>query len=220
MIPTPSQSDHQCSSSRTPCVIAIGGPSCSGKTTLARRLVEHWGADRARAISLDRYYRDLSALSLEQRAEVNFDHPDSLDGDLLMRQICELAAGRAVELPTYDFAAHTRGETVELVQPSDFVVLEGLFTFHWSPLCDVLDIKVFLDVRNQTALDRRIHRDTRERGRTEESVREQWSRSVAPMREVYVDPTRQLADLVISGQQTIEDMQQELLTHIREELDR
>lgn len=179
-----------------PVLIGIGGPSCAGKSELARRLA---AVLPAQVLSLDRYYRDLSPLDSEERARWNFDVPEALEADEIERDLAKLAAGRAAEVPVYDFTQHVRKPEREILAPGRHLVIEGLFTLYWEPVRRLLDLKVFVGAPDEVCLGRRLERDVRERGRTEESVREQYERTVRPMAERYILPTRRYADLALEG---------------------
>jgi len=179
-----------------PLLIGIAGPSCAGKSELAHRL----GALLpATVVSLDRYYRDLSHLSFEERTRWNFDVPDALELDLLASHLTALAAGETVEIPVYDFTQHVRTNQRTRVAAADCVVFEGLFTLYREDIRALLDFKVFVEAPDEVCLARRLERDVRERGRTPESVRRQFETTVRPMAERYILPTRAWADLVLDG---------------------
>lgn len=177
--------------------VGIGGPSGSGKTLLAREVAGSLPAGQL--LSLDSYYRDLADLPPGRRAAVNFDDPAALDWDLLAGHLRRLAAGSPVRVPRYDFAVHARHGSAGTLRPDRDLVVEGLFALHQARVRGFLDLAVFLDAPEEVCLARRIARDIRRRGRTEESVREQWRRCVSPMRRRHVEPTRDRADLVLDG---------------------
>lgn len=183
-------------------LIGIAGPSGSGKSFLAQHLK---GVLDAEVLELDRYYRDLSHLPLEQRARMNFDAPEALEHELLIEQLARLRNREAVQLPVYDFTTHTRSGKTEMLQPSKVVIVEGLFTLHWPRLRELLGTKVYVDLEGKVCLARRKLRDVRERGRTEQSVVEQFETTVAPMARRYVHPTMAHADVVVIGTERIED---------------
>lgn len=195
-----------------PYVIAIAGPSCSGKTSVARALAAQLPAT---IFSLDAYYHDLSQLSLEERARFNFDHPDSLEAEMLSRHLHDLAAGREVVRPVYDFATHTRTTRTETLTPREYLIVEGLFTLYYDTIRDIYSTKVFMEADHDTCLPRRKARDIAERGRTEESVHHQYATTVQPMADQFVIPTRKYADLVLSGSAPVEESAAAVLAHIR-----
>ena len=185
-----------------PHIIGIAGPSSSGKTELARQLCAKLPGTSI--VSLDSYYRAISDLPLEERAKTNFDHPDALDWELLHGHLRDLADGRPFEEPVYSFAEHTRLPGVRIIEPHEFVIVEGLFVFYWPELRGILDTKVFVQTDPGVCFERRLRRDVAERGRTPESVREQYARTVLPGAEWFVYPTRKYADLVVSGEEPLD----------------
>lgn len=198
----------------TPYLIGIAGASCSGKTSLANRVAELVSAPAARVISLDSYYRDLSHFPPEQRATWNFDLPAAQDKDLLHTQLRALLRGESVEIPVYDFATHARAAATERVEPASFIIIEGLFVLFWEEVRALLDTKVFIEVADAVCLARRIARDVRERGRTEESVRTQYAITVRPMYARYCIPTARFADIVVNGEDPVETSAAAVLEHV------
>lgn len=192
-------------------LIAIGGPSCAGKTQLAVLLASRLSAA---ILPLDAYYRELAHLPLAERAQFNFDMPDALDQDLLFQQVRQLSQGHTVDRPVYDFTTHSRAPQTERIQPGQFLILEGLFALYWEPLRALSGTKVFVDAPDPVCLARRQVRDVRERGRTPDSVLTQYDRTVRPMAEQYVRPTRFYADVVVSGETPIESSVAAVLAHI------
>jgi uridine kinase len=182
-------------------LIGIAGPSGSGKSFLAKHLKAVLEAD---VLELDRYYRDLSHLPLEQRARINFDAPEALEHELLIEQVARLRNREVVPLPVYDFATHTRTAKTDILHSSKVIIVEGLFTLHWPGLRALLGTKVYVDLSDEICLRRRTARDIRERGRTTESVIEQYEVTVAPMARRYVHPTRAHSDVVVIGTERIE----------------
>ena len=187
-----------------PLIIGVAGGSGSGKTTVARAIVEHLDLD-AVLIDADAYYCDLAHLSLEERKQVNFDHPDALDIPLLAEHLTSLAQGRSIEKPTYDFAAHTRATRTVLVEPRDVVLVDGILIFSDSRLRPLFDIKVFVDVAGDVRFIRRMRRDILERGRRLEDVIDQYLGTVRPMHMEFVEPSKRYADVILpeGGQNTI-----------------
>lgn len=196
-------------------LIGIAGPSGAGKSYLARAL-----ADRLRApvLVLDHYYRDLSHLPLEERARTNFDDPAALEDDLLVVQVERLSQGQPVEIPTYDFSGHIRTGNTHLFRPAEFVIVEGLFTLHWPELRRLLGTAVYVDLADDVCLQRRQRRDVRERGRTPESVVEQFRSTVAPMAARYVRPTQAYAHVVVFGAAPISEEVERVLKHVRQNI--
>lgn len=192
-------------------IIAIGGPSCAGKTELAKRLARSLSAT---ILPMDAYYRDLAFLPLESRCKFNFDIPDSIDHSLLREHLTALAAGISVQRPVYDFTVHTRSSLSQTVTPGRFLILEGLFALHWEDLRPLLTTKVYVDAPDDVCLARRQVRDVLERGRTAESVHKQYVETVRPMADLYVLPTRRFADIVVSGQVPLEQSTAEVLARV------
>ena len=180
-------------------IIGIAGPSSSGKTELAKQLARKLPGTSI--VSLDSYYRGMEEIPLEERKQANFDHPDSLDWPLLHRHLQAIAAGRAFDEPVYSFAHYARTTRTRRITPSDFVIVEGLFVLYWSDLRAMLDTKVYVQTDPGVCFNRRLTRDVAERGRTPESVLEQYRRTVLPSAEWFVYPTMKYADLVVSGEE-------------------
>jgi uridine kinase len=179
-----------------PYFIGIAGPSCAGKSYLAERVA---GKLDAALLHLDSYYRELDHLRPAERTQYNFDAPEALDSELLLRQARQLHGGESIALPVYDFTTHTRtGETLALA-PRPFVVVEGLFALYWESLRGLMGTRVYVDLGEEICLERRIERDIRERGRTRESVLEQVRNTVVPMARQFVYPAREHADIVVTG---------------------
>ncbi|HET8648594.1 MAG TPA: uridine kinase [Gemmatimonadales bacterium] len=179
-----------------PLIIGVVGGTGSGKTTVARAIHQSLGVDAA-VIDQDAYYRDLGHLTLDQRKLVNFDHPDALDNELLAEHLEALAAGRPIEKPTYDYAAHTRADATILVEPRDVILVEGILLFADARLRPLFDIKVFVDVADDVRFIRRLMRDLNERGRSVEMVIEQYLSTVRPMHLEFVEPSKRYADVII-----------------------
>jgi uridine kinase len=193
-------------------LIGIAGPSGAGKSFLAKYVK---GALQAEVLELDRYYRDLSHLPLAERARMNFDAPEALEHELLIKQVAQLRNRETVQLPIYDFTTHTRTTRKETLQPSEVIIVEGLFTLHWPGLRELLSTKVYVDLHDELCLARRTARDVRERGRTPQSVAEQYHVTVAPMARRYVRPTIAHADVVVVGTERIEDGVTRVVEHYR-----
>lgn len=181
----------------TPLVIGIAGGSGSGKTTVAQIILQRVGPDRIAFLQHDAYYKDLSGLPPAQRAEVNFDHPNSLETELLIRHIEQLKNGQPVEVPIYDFATHSRTNRTYTVQPRPVILVEGILIFVEKALRDLCDVKIFVDTDSDIRFIRRLQRDIAERGRTVESVIKQYLSTVRPMHLEFVEPSKRYADVII-----------------------
>jgi uridine kinase len=196
-------------------MIGVAGPSCSGKSTLAHHLA---AALDAVIVPLDSYYRDLSDLPFEERGKQNFDAPEALDWELMITQLGQLARGETVEKPVYRFDTHSRATHTEPVVPSRFLIIEGLFALYREELRQLLGTSIFVGLEDDICLERRLHRDTLERGRTVDSICHQYDETVRPMAERYILPTSEFADLVLSGASPVEGMAERVMTHIRAKL--
>lgn len=180
-----------------PFVIGIAGGTGSGKTTVARRIYDSLHLDSAVFLDHDSYYRELDHLPMEERRRVNFDHPDSLDNDLLVAHLERLLAREAIDKPVYDFAAHTRAGSTVRVEPRDVILVEGILIFVDPRLRDLFDLKIFVDTEADVRFIRRMRRDLELRGRTVESVIEQYLGTVRPMHFEFVEPSKRYADVII-----------------------
>ena len=180
-----------------PLVIGIAGGSGSGKTTVAQEILQRVGPSQIAFLQHDSYYKDLSGLPPTQRAEVNFDHPNSLETELLIRHIESLRDGKPVEVPIYDFATHSRTAQTFTVQPRRVVLVEGILIFAEAELRKLFDVKIFVDTDSDLRFIRRLHRDITERGRTTESVIKQYQATVRPMHLEFVEPSKRYADVII-----------------------
>ena len=201
---------------KRPFFIGVAGGSCSGKTTIARGVVERLTPPGAALISIDSYYHGLVSAAPEDIERYNFDDPLALDRDLLVRHLQELAAGRAVDIPVYDFKTHKRAERVERVEAFAYVVIEGLFPLYWDEIRSLLRTKVFVDVPHSVCIERRLRRDVVERGRPREEVIRRYNEMARPMYEKHVFPSRQFADVVVDGDRPVEESVEAVLNDVRE----
>ncbi len=198
---------------RRPLILGIAGCSGSGKTTLARELASELSAT---LLTLDLYYHDLAHLPHDERATQNFDHPDSLEANLLVAHVGHLASGRPIDAPVYDFASHTRvANQTQRVEPSHVLIVEGILALHYPALCSLYDFSIYVNAPHDICLMRRIHRDVRERGRTEASVREQYFATAHPMAEEYVLPSAKNATLTVEGTDSLDWSVEQVLGTLR-----
>jgi uridine kinase len=188
---------HTAAPRRAPLVIGIAGGSGSGKTTVAQAILQRVGPDRIAFLQHDAYYKDLSGLPPTQHAAVNFDHPDSLETDLLIEHIASLRSGNAVEVPIYDFSIDRRTDQTFTVQPQRVIIVEGILIFTEAALRAMFDVKIFVDTDSDLRLIRRLERDISERGRTTQSVIKQYLSTVRPMHLEFVEPSKRYADVII-----------------------
>ena len=180
-----------------PLVIGVAGGSGSGKTTVVRRIVESIGDGQVVVLEHDRYYRNRNDLRLEERAALNYDHPDSLETDLLVQHVEALRDGRGVEVPRYDFARYVRHTSAEAIEPGRAIIVEGILIYTDAALRRLMDVKVFVDTDDDTRFIRRLQRDIAERGRTVQSVIDQYLSTVKPMHLEFVEPSKRYADIII-----------------------
>ena len=179
-------------------IIGIAGGTGSGKSTFTNRLKAHFG-DKITVMYHDSYYKPHDELPLEERQQINYDHPDSLETDLLIAHLKALRAGKAVDCPTYDFAHHTRTKEIVRVEPSRVIIVEGILILQDPRLCDLFDIKIFVEADADERILRRVTRDIKERGRSLENIMEQYLTTVKPMHYLYVEPTKTLADIILNS---------------------
>ncbi len=178
-------------------LIGIAGGTGSGKTSVAKAIAADFGKSDVALIELDSYYKDLSHLTLEERATVNFDHPDSVDYSLMKEHIKKLINGDKIENPIYDFATHTRKKETQSVEKQRIIILEGILALYHADIRDMMDIKIFVDTADDIRIIRRIKRDINKRNRTFSSVIEQYYQTVRPMHIQFVEPTKMYADIII-----------------------
>lgn len=182
-----------------PYIVGIAGGTGAGKTTLAHILFDHLGDDCAIRIAHDAYYRDFSHIPADQRGQINFDHPDALETDLLVQHLKALSRGETVLIPVYDFSTHSRSHRTLELCPRPVIIVEGILLLVEQVLRDALNLKIFVDAPPDIRLIRRMNRDVDERGRTPESVAVQYLETVRPMHDAYVEPSRKYADLIVCG---------------------
>lgn len=179
-------------------ILGIAGGTASGKTTVAKKLKElatPYG--KVSMLRLDDYYKDMAYLSLEERKQINFDHPDSYDFDLILKHIDDLLNGKSIEKPIYDFVLSVRTKDTETVEPSDVIIIEGIMIFTDERLRNLFDMKIYVDTPDDIRFIRRLKRDIRDRGRTLESVVNQYLTTVRPMHHSFVEPSKKYADIIV-----------------------
>ena len=180
-----------------PIVIGVAGGTGSGKSTVAENIAKGLPAGAAVIIDHDSYYRDHADLSLAERAKLNYDHPDSLDNNLLAQHLRQLRAGEAIDMPIYDFVTHRRRPDTRRVAPAPVIVTEGILVFVDPKLRDLMDVKIFVDTDADIRVFRRIRRDMEKRGRSFHQIRDQYYATVRPMHLEFVEPSKRWADLII-----------------------
>ena len=179
-------------------LIGIAGGTGSGKTSIANYLLNKFGSEQLIVIEQDSYYKNNSALSIDERNQQNFDHPDAIDIELFNKQLVSLLGGKSVEIPIYDFSIHNRRNQRQFVKPCRIIVIEGILTLYFDSLRKLMNIKVFVDTPDNIRFKRRLSRDVKERGRTIKSVTNQYEKTVKPMYNQFVKPSRDLADIIIT----------------------
>lgn len=192
------------SNNSQPFMIGVAGPSCSGKTALVKQVIKELGKDNCSLIPLDSYYHDISHLSPDQIEVYNYDTPDAIEKELLFEHIRTISRGMEIEIPSYNYAVHTRSTEKLLIKPRKFILVEGLFALYWKEMRDTFDLNIFIDVPDSVGYERRIERDIRERGVTYEYVSNQYKTTVRPMYEQFVNPTKQYADVIVNGEDSVE----------------
>lgn len=190
----------------TPFVVALAGPSGSGKSSLARALGEALGPEDCAVLSLDAYYHDLSGQPSSERANFNFDHPGAIDFPLVMTDLTTLRSGCDIQPPCYDFVSRVRLLNGPVLPPRAFILVEGIFALAWPEAAECFDFGIYIDVDADTSLARRVVRDRRERGRDEQEVRTRFESHVRPSLAAHVEPQRQRADLVVAGTAPLEQL--------------
>ena len=177
-------------------VIGIAGGSGSGKTTLLKNIIQTFGP-AITVISHDNYYKRHDEMTYEERCKLNYDEPDALETDLMVKQLQQLREGQEILCPVYDFTVHNRSDETILIKPERVIIVEGILIFENKPLRDLMDIRIFVDTDADVRLCRRIKRDVNKRGRTLESVLTQYQETVKPMHEMYVEPSKRFADIIV-----------------------
>jgi len=202
-----------------PFMVGIAGSSCAGKSEISSLVAEHFKSDSA-VIPLDSYYTDLSPIDIEEREKRNFDIPEALDFALLHEQVKKLSNGEGVELPVWQYDMHVRSADTNHIEAAKVTVVEGIFALYWEEIRKLLDIKVFVDVDEDTALARRLERDTTVRGSSREYALRQFRDEVSPMYNEFVKPTKRYADLLLDGTDSLQKSAARLIAEIENSLSR
>ncbi|MBU1100254.1 MAG: uridine kinase [Bacteroidetes bacterium] len=198
----------------TPKLIAISGGSGSGKTYFVNKISELLDASKLLIIPLDNYYRDQSHLTINERINQNYDQPDSLDFSLLLQHLTDLKNGKSIKMPEYDFTIHTRKQEMKEVDPKEIMIIEGILTLEYEHIRDLAELKIYIETPDDIKFIRRLQRDTEERGRSVESVINQYLDTVRPMFLRYILPTKEYADIIIDGTQYNPTLTKELLQRL------
>jgi uridine kinase len=178
-------------------IIGICGGTGSGKTTIARNIVESVGRENVILVEQDSYYRNLADMPLDERRQANFDHPDAINSELLVEHLIDIKNGKPTEIPIYDFATHTRKEETQRIEPRKVIIVEGILIFALPQVLGLLDVKVFIDTPDDIRLLRRVKRDIQERGRTLEQTLNQYEKTIRPMHYEFVEASKPFADIII-----------------------
>lgn len=196
-------------------LILIAGGTCSGKTTIAKAIGRRLHDLKTVIVSHDNYYKDLAHLSFEERAKVNFDHPDSIDKEMLLKDLHEMLSGQAVNVPDYDFKLHSRKDGRLCVAEADVIILEGIFALYYPELVELSDLKIYVDTDSDTRLSRRLSRDIIDRGREVEGVLSQYMETVKPSHAAFIEPSKKNADVIIPGNKDFDKVLYMLHAYLR-----
>lgn len=194
--------------------IGITGGTASGKTTLVKKAIAHYGSDHISILSQDAYYKSNEKLCFEDRTKLNFDHPNSIDFDLLYTHLLSLKKGESIPSPVYSFKKHRRTSKTQLVSPKKILIVEGILVLHDKRIVKLLDLKVFMEASEKVRLERRIYRDHLERGRTEDEVKNRFQNTLKPMHILYIEPSKGIADILIQNDRNNNDAFHVLLNSI------
>ena len=195
--------------------LGIAGGTGSGKTFIVDNLLSIYNSNNINVINLDSYYKDLSHMGHQDRVKQNFDHPDSIDIDLIISHLKQISDGNDVDIPIYDFSNHIRLETTKTISQSNIIIVEGIFALHYMQLRKLYTLNVFIETSEDIRFQRRLSRDTKERGRTLGSIKDQFESTVLPMHEKFIGPSKQFADLIIDGNNNIIN----IIRSIKEKID-
>ena len=196
-------------------ILGIAGGTGSGKTFIVDNLLSIYNSNSINVINLDSYYKDLSHMGHQDRVKQNFDHPDSIDIDLIISHLKQISDGNDIDIPIYDFSNHVRLETTKTISQSSVIIVEGIFALHYMQLRKLYTLNVFIETSEDIRFQRRLSRDTKERGRTIGSIKDQFESTVIPMHEKFIGPSKQFADLIIDGNSNIIN----IIRSIKEKID-
>tara|TARA_E500000331_G_C17171858_1_gene676495 strand:+ start:120 stop:734 length:615 start_codon:yes stop_codon:yes gene_type:complete len=196
-------------------ILGIAGGTGSGKTFIVNNLLSSYTSNHINAINLDSYYKDLSYMDHRDRAKQNFDHPDSIDIELIISHLKHISNGNDIDIPTYDFSNHVRLETTTTISQSNVIIVEGIFALHYMQLRKLYTLNIFIETSKDIRFQRRLNRDTKERGRTIDSIKDQFESTVLPMHEKFIRPSKRFADLIIDGDSNIKN----IIRSIKEKVD-
>ena len=196
-------------------ILGIAGGTGSGKTFIVDNLLSIYNSNNINVINLDSYYKDLSHMGYQDRVKQNFDHPDSIDIDLIISHLKQISDGNNIDIPIYDFSNHVRLETTKTISQSNVIIVEGIFALHYMQLRKLYTLNVFIETSEDIRFQRRLSRDTKERGRTIGSIKDQFESTVLPMHEKFIGPSKQFADLIIDGNNNIIN----IIRSIKEKID-
>ena len=195
--------------------LGIAGGTGSGKTFIVDNLLSIYNSNNINVINLDSYYKDLSHMGHQDRVKQNFDHPDSIDIDLIISHLKQISDGNDVDIPIYDFSNHVRLKTTKTISQSNVIIVEGIFALHYMQLRKLYTLNVFIETSEDIRFQRRLSRDTKERGRTIGSIKDQFESTVLPMHKKFIGPSKQFADLIIDGNSNIIN----IIRSIKEKID-
>ena len=195
--------------------LGIAGGTGSGKTFIVDNLLSIYNSNNINVINLDSYYKDLSHMGHQDRVKQNFDHPDSIDIDLIISHLKQISDGNDIDIPIYDFSNHVRLETTKTISQSNVIIVEGIFALHYMQLRKLYTLNVFIETSENIRFQRRLSRDTKERGRTIGSIKDQFESTVLPMHKKFIGPSKQFADLIVDGNSNIIN----IIRSIKEKID-
>ena len=196
-------------------ILGIAGGTGSGKTFIVDNLLSIYNSNNINVINLDSYYKDVSHMGYQDRVKQNFDHPDSIDIDLIISHLKQISDGNNIDIPIYDFSNHVRLETTKTISQSNVIIVEGIFALHYMQLRKLYTLNVFIETSEDIRFQRRLSRDTKERGRTIGSIKDQFESTVIPMHEKFIGPSKQFANLIIDGNSNIIN----IIRSIKEKID-